>query len=60
MALDISKVEYSNITVESNAAEGFKLLSMFAGAGVNLLAFEAVPVESMRTQFSLFLMTVQR
>lgn len=54
MALDIHKVEYFNITVEGNAAEGFKLLSVFAGAGVNLLAFKAVPVESNRTQFSLF------
>ena len=54
MALDIKRVEYYNIIVEGNAAEGFKLLSVFAGAGVNLLAFKAVPVGSHRTQFSLF------
>ena len=54
MALDIKRVEYYNIIVEGNAAEGFKLLSVFAGAGVNLLAFKAIPVESKRTQFSLF------
>jgi hypothetical protein len=54
MALDIKKVEYYNIIVEGNAAEGFKLLSLFAGADVNLLAFKAVPVELGRTQFSLF------
>ena len=54
MALDIKKAEYFNITVESNAAEGFKLLSVFAGAGINLLAFKAVPVGSKRTKFSLF------
>lgn len=54
MALDINKVEYYNITVDGNAGEGFKLLSEFAGVGVNLLAFKAVPVENMRIRFSLF------
>ncbi len=54
MSLDIKKVEYYNITVDGHAGEGFKLLSVFAGAGVNLLAFKAVPVESMRTRFSVF------
>jgi hypothetical protein len=54
MSLDLNKVEYYNITVNGNAGEGSKLLSVFAGVGVNLLAFKAVPVEPMRTQFSLF------
>ena len=54
MALDIKKVEYFNITVDGNAGEAFKLLSVFASVGINLLAFKAVPVEPMRTQFSLF------
>lgn len=54
MALDIKKVEYYNVTVDGRAGEGSKLLSVFAGAGVNLLAFKAVPVEHMRTRFSLF------
>jgi hypothetical protein len=54
MALKIKKVDYFNITVDGNAGEGFKLLSVFAGAGVNLLAFRAVPVEPKRTRFSLF------
>ncbi len=35
-------------------AEGSKLLYVFAGAGVNLLAFKAVALEPMRTQFTLF------
>jgi hypothetical protein len=52
--LDIKKVEYYNITVDGDAAEGYKLLSVFALAGVNLLAFKAVPVKPMRTQFSIF------
>ena len=54
MTLDIKKVEYYNITVEGHAGEGFKLLSVFADVGVNLLAFKAVPLEPMRTQFTLF------
>lgn len=54
MALDIKIVEYYNIIVDGNAGEGYKLLSLFAGIGINLLAFKAVPVEPMRTRFSLF------
>ena len=54
MALDIKRVEYYNITVGDNAGEGAKLLSLFAGAGVNLLAFKAVHLEPMHTQFTLF------
>jgi hypothetical protein len=54
MAFDIKRVEYYYLTVEDKAGEGFKLLSVFAGVGVNLLAFEAVPLGPMRTQFTLF------
>jgi hypothetical protein len=54
MALDIKRVEYYNTTVEDHAGEGAKLLSVFAGVGVNLLAFKAVAVEARGTQFSLF------
>jgi len=54
MALDIKIVEYYNTIVDGNAGEGYKLLSSFAGVGINLLAFKAVPVEPMRTRFSLF------
>ena len=54
MAIDIKKIEYYNITVEGHVGEGSKLLSVFADVGVNLLAFKAVPLESMRTRFTLF------
>ncbi|MDT8902043.1 hypothetical protein [Anaeroselena agilis] len=54
MTLDIKKVEYYDITVDGSAGEGTKLLAAFAGAGVNLLAFKAVPAEAGRTRFSLF------
>ena len=54
MALDIKKVEYFNFTVRDHAGEGSKLLALFAAAGINLLAFKAVPGESGRTRFALF------
>ena len=54
MAFDVKRVESYAITVDGHAGEASKLLSVFAGAGVNLLAFKAVPVEPMRTRFTLF------
>ena len=54
MALDIRRVEYYNITVEGHVGEGSKLLSVFAGVGVNLLAFKAVSLEPKHTRFTLF------
>jgi hypothetical protein len=54
MALAIKRVEYYNITVADHAGDGSKLLALFAGAGVNLLAFKAVPLEPLRTRFTLF------
>jgi hypothetical protein len=50
----IERVEYYNTTVENHAGEGSRLLSVFAGVGVSLLAFKAVRLQSMRTQFTLF------
>jgi hypothetical protein len=54
MALDVRKVEYYNATVGAQAGDASKLLSVFAGVGVSLLAFKAVPLEPRRTQFTLF------
>lgn len=54
MTLDLTKVEYYNLTVDGHAGEGSKLLSVVAGFGVNLLAFKATPMDPMRTRFSLF------
>ncbi len=54
MALDVKKVEYYDLTVGAHAGEASKLLSLFAGAGVNLLAFKAVPLGPNRTRFTLF------
>ena len=54
MAFEIKQVEYYNITDEGHIGEGSRLLSVFAGVGVDLLAFKAVPLELMRTRFTLF------
>jgi hypothetical protein len=54
MAFDIKRVEYYNTTVEGHAGEASKLLALFAGAGVSLLAFKAVPLQPRQTRFSLF------
>ena len=54
MAFDIKRVEHFNITVDGQIGEGSKLLSVFAGVGISLLAFKAVPVEHNRTRFTLF------
>ena len=54
MALEIKKAGYFNITVESSAEAGYKLLSLFAGFGISLLAFKAIQTGQNRTRFSLF------
>ena len=60
MALDINKVEYYNITVDGNAGEGFKLLSVFAGVGVTYLLSKQFLWKICVSSFLFFLMTVQR
>jgi len=54
MALNIRKVDYFYTSVEDQPGEAYKLLKQLADIGVNLLAFTAIPVGPMRTQFSLF------
>jgi len=54
MALDVKEVEYYDIIVDGPVGNWAKLLSVFSGAGVNLLAFKAVSVGRGRTRFSLF------
>ena len=49
MALDVKKTEYYYVTIDGHAGEASRLLSVFAKAGVNLLAFKAVPVDPRRT-----------
>ncbi|GBD87190.1 hypothetical protein BMS3Abin03_01117 [bacterium BMS3Abin03] len=54
MALDIRRADYYYTSVEDQPGEAYKLLSQLADIGVNLLAFTAIPVGPMRTQFTLF------
>ncbi|MBN1538185.1 MAG: hypothetical protein JW908_15715 [Anaerolineales bacterium] len=54
MTLDIKKVEYYNTIIGDHAGEASKLLSVFAGVGISLLAFKAVPLEPGQAKFSLF------
>jgi hypothetical protein len=53
MPFDIERVDYYETTVEGHAAEASRLLSVFAGAGVSLLAYRAVPLDPKRTRFTL-------
>lgn len=54
MGFKIRRVEYFYSTVKDEPGEGYKLLSMLAELGINLLAFTAVPVGPMRTQLTIF------
>ena len=54
MALKYRKAEYYNIAVQDHIAEGSKLLTTIADAGVDFLAYKAIPLEQNRTQFTLF------
>jgi hypothetical protein len=54
MATKTKRVEYFYCTVRDQPGESYKLLSLLADIGVNLLAFTAVPSGLMNTQFTLF------
>ena len=50
----VRKVDYFYCTVQDQPGESYKLLSLLADVGVNLLAFTAVPSGLLNTQFTLF------
>lgn len=50
----IGRVEYFHTTVKDRPGEAFKVLSQLAAAGVNLLAFVAMPLGAESAQFTLF------
>jgi hypothetical protein len=54
MSVSVSRVEYFHTTVRDRPGEAYRLLSELAGAEVNLLAFNAVPVGGAQTQLVLF------
>ncbi len=54
MAYRIRRVDYFYTTVNDEPGEAYQLLSHLAGLGINLLAFNAVPMGPMRTQLTIF------
>lgn len=54
MAFTIRRVDYFYAWVEDQPGEAYRLLSLLADVGVNLLAFTAIPVGPMRTQLTIF------
>jgi hypothetical protein len=54
MAYEIRRAEYYYTTVEDQPGEAYKLLSLLASIGVNLLAFTAIPSGPMHTQLMVF------
>jgi hypothetical protein len=54
MKVNIKPVTYFYTTVEDHPGQGYKLLSLFAEVGINLLGFTAVPMGPNRTQLTLF------
>ena len=54
MYYHINRVDYFYTTVKDQAGEAYKLLTALADLGVNLLAFNAIPLGSAGAQVSLF------
>lgn len=54
MAVRIRRVEYFYLNVKDQPGEAYKLLALFAGRGINLLAFTAIPTGEQRTQLTIF------
>ena len=54
MAFSIRRVDYFYVSVRDRPGEGFQVLSHLAELGVNLLAFNAVPMGPNHTQLTLF------
>src|SRR5215475_4723313 len=54
MALNIRRVDYFYTMVKDQPGEAYKVLSLLASLGINLLAITAVPFGPMNTQLTLF------
>lgn len=54
MSYQIKKVDYFYTSIDDQPGEAYKLLTVFAKAGINLLAITAVPVGPTKTQLTLF------
>ena len=54
MAFKIRRVDYFYTTVKDQPGEAYKVLSLLASFGINLLAVTAVPFGPMNTQLTIF------
>ncbi|MFM2096381.1 MAG: hypothetical protein RIS70_3505 [Planctomycetota bacterium] len=54
MPFQIQRANYYYVTVRDEPGEAYKLLSILAERGVNLVAFTAVPIGPTTTQLSVF------
>ena len=54
MYYNINRVDYFYTTVKDQPGESYKMISALADLGVNLLAFNAVPLGAAGAQLSLF------
>jgi len=54
MAFSIRRVNYFYTTVKDQPGEAYKVLSLLANLGINLLAITAVPFGPMNTQLTIF------
>lgn len=54
MAFNIRRVDYFYMTVKDQPGEAYKVLSLLANLGINLLAVTAVPFGPMNTQLTIF------
>lgn len=54
MAATVRSVDYVYVTIKERPGEAYQLLSQLAEAGVNLLAFSAIPFGPGHTQLVLF------
>lgn len=54
MSHTIRRADYFHLTVQDEPGEAYKLLSLLAERGINLLAFTTVPTDVVSTQLTLF------
>lgn len=54
MAFTIRRIDYFYTSVADQPGEAYKLLSILASLGINLLAFNALPIGPMHTQLTIF------
>lgn len=54
MAFNIRRIDYFYTTVKDQPGEAYKVLSLLASLGINLVAVTAVPFGPMNTQLTIF------